>query len=153
MSMTNNSSVYVYTPNSLTSLERPPNLFNANSPVIPDFTNVDVNYITPKSSSSGKIITINGMGFLKSDGSYNVVGIGFLSIPDDGTSFYSSIFSPPMSMPNGTQEIIFDMNQLVGVNGFTFSRYFGTQFGVVVQDVNQYISYVNSETIYTIDSE
>lgn len=150
MSMTNNSSVY--TPNSLTSLQRPPNLFNENSQLIPDFTNVDVNYITPKSSSSGKIITINGTGFLKSDGTYNVVGIGFLSIPDDGTSFYSSIFSPPISMPNGTQEIIFNMNELVGVNGFTFSRYIGTQFGVVVQDVNQYITYVNSETIYTIDS-
>jgi len=156
MSMTNNFSVY--TPNSMTSVEGPWGPYNANSPLLPVFTNINVNYITPKNSSSGKIITINGINLLKSDGENNVVAVGILSVSqnqsfDNEVSFYSSIFSPVISMPNGTQEIIFDMNQLIGVNGFTFSRYMGRSFGIVLQDSEQYITYGNLESIYTIDSE
>ena len=108
---------------------------------------VTITNVIPNASSKGSIITIYGSNFLNDTGNFNVLSVGFLSLPDNEISVYSNNFT--VVSPS---EIIFDTNNFVGTNGFTFENNKGTLFGVVLQDINGILTYVNSDSLYLIDT-
>ena len=77
----------------------------------------------------------------------NVTSVGLMSLPDDTSSFFSSNFTIISD-----SEITFDVNNLIGINGFSFANYNGIEFAVVLKDRMGYLSYATPNALYLINT-
>lgn len=121
------------------------------SPMLQGFSSVYVTSSNPKKSSEqlqySKILSIVGGGYILDNGLDNVSSVGLMSLPDDTSSFFSDSFTIVSD-----REIIFDVNDLVGINGFSFANYNGIEFAVVLKDRMGYLSYATPNALYLVNT-